>query len=92
MPGPSASESQFVRDQGVENVPERENAPLILVADDVSANVELLFDQLHVLGFRAIAAGDPKAARKAMRHLVKSAFEDTTASAPNGAAVNLSAP
>jgi signal transduction histidine kinase len=34
------------------------NAPLILVADDVAANVELLFDQLHVLGFRAIAATD----------------------------------
>jgi signal transduction histidine kinase len=34
------------------------DAPLILVADDVSANVELLFDQLHVLGFRAIAASD----------------------------------
>ena len=34
------------------------NAPLILVADDVAANVELLFDQLHVLGFRAIAASD----------------------------------
>ena len=34
------------------------NAPLILVADDVAANVELLFDQLHVLGFRAIAAVD----------------------------------
>ena len=29
------------------------DAPLILVADDVPANVELLFDQLHVLGFRA---------------------------------------
>ena len=35
-----------------------EDAPLILVADDVPANVELLFDQLHVLGFRAIAAVD----------------------------------
>ncbi|HMC54477.1 MAG TPA: response regulator, partial [Gemmatimonadaceae bacterium] len=34
------------------------DAPLILVADDVPANVELLFDQLHVLGFRAIAAAD----------------------------------
>ncbi|HEY8176752.1 MAG TPA: ATP-binding protein [Gemmatimonadaceae bacterium] len=34
------------------------DAPLILVADDVPANVELLFDQLHVLGFRAIAAYD----------------------------------
>ena len=34
------------------------DAPLILVADDVAANVELLFDQLHVLGFRAIASSD----------------------------------
>ena len=34
------------------------DAPLILVADDVPANVELLFDQLHVLGFRAVAAVD----------------------------------
>jgi CheY-like chemotaxis protein len=34
------------------------DAPLILVADDVPANVELLFDQLHVLGFRAVAAYD----------------------------------
>lgn len=34
------------------------DAPLVLVADDVPANVELLFDQLHVLGFRAIAAYD----------------------------------
>src|SRR4051812_27172832 len=34
------------------------DAPIILVADDVPANVELLFDQLHVLGFRAIAAAD----------------------------------
>jgi two-component system sensor histidine kinase/response regulator len=31
-------------------------APLILVADDVPANVELLTDQLHALGYRAIAA------------------------------------
>ena len=36
--------------------PVRADAPLILVADDVPANVELLFDQLHMLGFRAIAA------------------------------------
>jgi signal transduction histidine kinase len=35
-----------------------DGAPLILVADDVPANVELLFDQLHVLGFRATAAYD----------------------------------
>lgn len=40
------------------------DAPLILVADDVPANVELLFDQLHVLGFRAIGAPDgPSALR-----------------------------
>jgi signal transduction histidine kinase len=41
-----------------ELVPPPTDAPLILVADDVPANVELLFDQLHVLGFRAIAASD----------------------------------
>jgi signal transduction histidine kinase len=42
----------------VESTAPSANAPLILVADDVAANVELLFDQLHVLGFRAIAASD----------------------------------
>ena len=31
---------------------------LILVADDVPANVELLFDQLHALGYRTVAAED----------------------------------
>src|SRR5205807_9297370 len=41
------------------------NAPLILVADDVAANVELLFDQLHVLGFRATAASDGPSALQA---------------------------
>jgi two-component system, sensor histidine kinase and response regulator len=41
------------------------DAPIILVADDVPANVELLFDQLHVLGFRAIAASDGPSALKA---------------------------
>jgi two-component system sensor histidine kinase/response regulator len=45
------------------------NAPLILVADDVAANVELLFDQLHVLGFRAIAAADgPSALAACFEH------------------------
>ena len=39
-------------------LPPPADAPIILVADDVPANVELLFDQLHVLGFRAIAAHD----------------------------------
>ena len=33
-------------------------APLILVADDVPANVELLFDQLHTLGYRTVSAHD----------------------------------
>lgn len=41
-----------------ELAPPPADAPIILVADDVPANVELLFDQLHVLGFRAIAAFD----------------------------------
>ena len=41
------------------------DAPLILVADDVPANVELLFDQLHVLGFRAISAIDGPSALRA---------------------------
>jgi K+-sensing histidine kinase KdpD len=43
--------------------------PLILVADDVAANVELLFDQLHVLGFRAIASYDgPSALQACFEH------------------------
>ncbi len=42
----------------MELAPPPADAPVILVADDVPANVELLFDQLHVLGFRAIAASD----------------------------------
>jgi len=45
------------------------DAPLILVADDVAANVELLFDQLHVLGFRATAASDgPSALAACFEH------------------------
>src|SRR5436853_723886 len=45
------------------------DAPLVRVADDVPANVELLFDQLHVLGFRAIAANDgPSAVRACFEH------------------------
>lgn len=32
--------------------------PLILVADDVPANVELLYDQLQTLGFRTVSAVD----------------------------------
>ena len=41
------------------------DAALILVADDVPANVELLFDQLHVLGFRTIKAHDGPSALQA---------------------------
>jgi two-component system sensor histidine kinase/response regulator len=49
--------------------PVPENAPVILVADDVAANVELLFDQLHVLGFRAISAVDgPSAVASCFEH------------------------
>ncbi|HEU4640928.1 MAG TPA: ATP-binding protein [Gemmatimonadaceae bacterium] len=33
-------------------------SPLILVADDVPANVELLFDQLTTLGYRVVSAYD----------------------------------
>jgi two-component system, sensor histidine kinase and response regulator len=45
-------------------------APLILVADDVPANVELLFDQLHALGYRTISALDgPSALTAAFTHL-----------------------
>jgi two-component system, sensor histidine kinase and response regulator len=44
-------------------------APLILVADDVPANVELLFDQLDTLGFRTVAAYDgPSAVEAAFAH------------------------
>ena len=53
----------------MENTAPAQNAPLILVADDVAANVELLFDQLHVLGFRAIAASDgPSALAACFEH------------------------
>jgi two-component system, sensor histidine kinase and response regulator len=69
--GRSASGSPFVRDRLVESSASSTNtsAPLILVADDVAANVELLFDQLHVLGFRAIAASDgPSALAACFEH------------------------
>lgn len=39
--------------------------PLILVADDIPANVELLFDQLHTLGYRTIGAQDGPSALEA---------------------------
>ena len=44
-------------------------SPLILVADDVPANVELLYDQLHTLGFRTVSAHDgPSALAAAFEH------------------------
>jgi CheY-like chemotaxis protein len=38
------------------------DAPLILVADDVPGNVDLLVDQLTTLGYRTVAAFDAPAA------------------------------
>jgi two-component system, sensor histidine kinase and response regulator len=52
-------------DHRLDNSAPPADAPLILVADDVPANVELLFDQLHVLGFRAVAAEDGPSALRA---------------------------
>jgi two-component system sensor histidine kinase/response regulator len=45
--------------------PVRDSGPLVLVADDVPANVELLFDQLHTLGYRTIGAYDGPSALEA---------------------------
>src|SRR6478672_3642453 len=68
-PGPSALDSAFVRERYMEPSTPPADAPLILVADDVAANVELLFDQLQVLGFRAIAASDgPSALAACFEH------------------------
>ena len=45
------------------------DAPLILVADDVAANVELLSDQLEILGYRTVTAGDgPSALAATFEH------------------------
>ncbi len=47
----------------------QEATPLVLVADDVPANVELLFDQLHTLGYRTVAAYDgPSAIAACFEH------------------------
>jgi signal transduction histidine kinase len=49
--------------------PGQHAAPLILVADDVPANVELLFDQLSTLGYRTLAADDgPSALAACFEH------------------------
>ena len=45
------------------------HVPLILVADDVPANVELLYDQLAMLGYRVISATDgPSAVEMCFTH------------------------
>ena len=45
------------------------HVPLILVADDVAANVELLNDQLSMLGYRVISASDgPSAVEMCFAH------------------------
>ena len=49
--------------------PVRSDAPLILIADDVPANVELLIDQLHTLGYRTVSAEDgPSALAACITH------------------------
>ena len=49
--------------------PAKESGPLVLVADDVAANVELLFDQLHTLGYRTVGAHDgPSALAACFEH------------------------
>lgn len=46
-----------------------ERAPLILIADDVPANIELLVDQLTALGYRTVTAEDgPSAMEAAFKH------------------------
>ncbi len=46
-----------------------EKSPLILIADDVPANIELLVDQLTALGFRTVTAEDgPSAMEAAFEH------------------------
>ena len=48
----------------------KDGGALILVADDVPTNVELLFDQLHSLGYRTVAAQDgPSALDATLRHM-----------------------
>ena len=49
--------------------PTRASSPLVLVADDVPANVELLSDQLQTLGFRCVTASDgPSAIAACFEH------------------------
>jgi signal transduction histidine kinase len=59
--------------------PVRADAPLILIADDVPANVELLIDQLHTLGYRTISAQDgPSALAACFEHRPELAILDVS--------------
>jgi two-component system, sensor histidine kinase and response regulator len=59
--------------------PVRPDAPLILIADDVPANVELLIDQLHTLGYRTISAQDgPSALAATLEHRPELAILDVS--------------
>jgi DNA-binding FadR family transcriptional regulator len=82
-----------------------QNAFLATLSSSVAAAVELstFFKQRterlgrdavpdHWRVYRAIEAGDPKAARNAMKQLVKLAFADTTAATIDNTSINLSAP
>lgn len=60
------------------------DAPLILVADDVPGNVELLVDQLTTLGFRTVTAFDGPAALEAcFNHKPQLCILDVTMPAGN---------
>src|SRR5215208_5430210 len=59
--------------------PVRPDAPLILIADDVPANVELLIDQLHTLGYRTVTAQDgPSAVAACFEHRPELAILDVS--------------
>jgi two-component system sensor histidine kinase/response regulator len=59
--------------------PVRPDAPLILIADDVPANVELLIDQLHTLGYRTVTAQDgPSAIAACFEHRPELAILDVS--------------
>jgi len=65
----SSSASGSASDRSAMADPAKESGPLILVADDVPANVELLFDQLHTLGYRTVSAADgPSALSACFQH------------------------
>src|SRR4029079_3017913 len=65
----SFSASDFASGRSHMADPAKESSPLVLVADDVAANVELLFDQLQTLGYRTVGAYDgPSAVAACFQH------------------------